>query len=170
MNYTNLTQEGARSHDPEEVGIFWVTCSTCDTLNHVFCLWYWYFWFIILFWHPIWPIVPKRNTYNISANSFLSHNFIFVFGATPLYVISIMYPPSSHVTTRSSFYSREGCCCRCWSILMWVDNWKKGVLYILVSVPLFLKGLQDVLGIVTGKIIHVYRDKYLCSSSHTDLV
>jgi len=32
-----------------------------------------------------------------------------------------------------------GCCCTCWRILMWLDNWKKGFLYIALAVPSFIK-------------------------------
>lgn len=46
--------------------------------------------------------------------------------------------------------NKEGCCCKCWSIVRWVDDWKKGILYLLVSVPLFLNGIQIILGLVSG--------------------
>ena len=47
---------------------------------------------------------------------------------------------------------QEGCCCFCWQIVMWVDNWKKGIFYLLLSVPVFLEGMRIILGMVSGKL------------------
>jgi hypothetical protein len=34
---------------------------------------------------------------------------------------------------------------------MWLDNWKKGVVYLLLSIPVFLEGMRIILGMVSGK-------------------
>ncbi|XP_052058859.1 uncharacterized protein LOC127699145 isoform X2 [Mytilus californianus] len=45
---------------------------------------------------------------------------------------------------------KEGCCCRCWSVVMWIDNWKKGILYLLLTIPIFLIGTKVILGFISG--------------------
>lgn len=49
-------------------------------------------------------------------------------------------------------FRQEGCCCFCWKLVMWVDNWKKGILYLLIAFPVFLEGMRTVLGIVSGEL------------------
>ena len=49
-------------------------------------------------------------------------------------------------------FRQEGCCCFCWQIVMWVDNWKKGIFYLLLSVPVFLEGMRIILGMISGKL------------------
>lgn len=36
---------------------------------------------------------------------------------------------------------------------MWVDNWKKGILYLFIVFFVFLEGMRIVLGIVSGELI-----------------
>ncbi|KAL5007953.1 hypothetical protein ScPMuIL_013534 [Solemya velum] len=74
------------------------------------------------------------------------------------------------ILNKSACCSREGCCCRCWSIIMWVDNWKKGVFYILISVPLFLQGLQDVLGIITAFLLIICGCLYIVKTFRYGMV
>lgn len=50
----------------------------------------------------------------------------------------------------SSCCSKEGCCCKCWSVVMWLDNWKKGILYLLITVPIFLIGTKVIIGFIAG--------------------
>nr|XP_022329139.1 uncharacterized protein LOC111128040 isoform X1 [Crassostrea virginica]XP_022329140.1 uncharacterized protein LOC111128040 isoform X1 [Crassostrea virginica]XP_022329141.1 uncharacterized protein LOC111128040 isoform X1 [Crassostrea virginica] len=52
-------------------------------------------------------------------------------------------------------FRQEGCCCFCWQIVMWVDNWKKGIFYLLLSVPVFLEGMRIILGMVSGFLLIV---------------
>ncbi|XP_059158612.1 uncharacterized protein LOC131942714 isoform X1 [Physella acuta] len=56
---------------------------------------------------------------------------------------------------------RQGCCCRIWSAIMWVDNWKKFVLYVLLSIPLFLEDSRLVLSIVSGLLLILLSTMYL---------
>jgi len=42
-----------------------------------------------------------------------------------------------------------GCCCTCWRVLMWLDNWKKGVLYVALAVPTFIE--LNMLAVVCGR-------------------
>ncbi|VDI48446.1 Hypothetical predicted protein [Mytilus galloprovincialis] len=51
---------------------------------------------------------------------------------------------------KCSCCSKEGCCCRCWSVVMWIDNWKKGILYLLLTIPIFLIGTKVILGFISG--------------------
>jgi hypothetical protein len=39
-----------------------------------------------------------------------------------------------------------------WRVVLWFDNWKKGILYVVVSIPEFLKGSFSILAVISGKI------------------
>lgn len=43
------------------------------------------------------------------------------------------------------------CCCTIWRIVVWLDNWKKSIFYILISLPLFSKAS---LGLIAGNVSH----------------
>ncbi|CAG5132049.1 unnamed protein product [Candidula unifasciata] len=62
---------------------------------------------------------------------------------------------------------REGCCCRMWAAIMWVDNWKKFILYVLLAVPLFLENMRLVLGIVSGLLLILLSTLYLIKTFRT---
>ncbi|KAK6182478.1 hypothetical protein SNE40_010159 [Patella caerulea] len=49
--------------------------------------------------------------------------------------------------------SRTGCCCTCWSFMLWFDTWKRGFLYILISIPMFLNGMRIYLSIICGFLL-----------------
>ncbi|XP_048737791.1 uncharacterized protein LOC125652533 isoform X2 [Ostrea edulis] len=57
------------------------------------------------------------------------------------------------IINKSACCRKEGCCCACWQLLMWVDNWKKGVVYLLISIPVFLEGMRIILGIISGFLL-----------------
>ncbi|XP_076464171.1 uncharacterized protein LOC143296229 [Babylonia areolata] len=59
---------------------------------------------------------------------------------------------------------RQGCCCRCWDVILWVDGWRKFVLYTALSVPLFLQGLKGVFHVVCGFCLLVLACLYLVKS------
>ncbi|KAL8611003.1 hypothetical protein ACOMHN_042619 [Nucella lapillus] len=59
---------------------------------------------------------------------------------------------------------RQGCCCRCWSIILWVDGWRKFVLYAGLTVPLFLQGLKGAFHVVCGFCLLVLACLYLVKS------
>ncbi|ELU04188.1 hypothetical protein CAPTEDRAFT_225987 [Capitella teleta] len=56
------------------------------------------------------------------------------------------------------------CCCALWRIIVWVDNWKKGVLYCLVSIPEFLKGWHSSLAVIAGILIVLLAVVYFLKS------
>ncbi|XP_062603263.1 uncharacterized protein LOC134265030 [Saccostrea cucullata] len=57
------------------------------------------------------------------------------------------------IINKSVCCKQEGCCCACWQIVMWMDNWKKGILYLLISIPVFLEGMRIILGIISGFLL-----------------
>jgi len=59
---------------------------------------------------------------------------------------------------------KEGCCCRIWSAVMWVDNWKKFLLYFLLAIPLGLEGADQPLSIITGFLVTTTAVMYLLKS------
>ncbi|XP_041353502.1 uncharacterized protein LOC121371571 [Gigantopelta aegis] len=54
------------------------------------------------------------------------------------------------IVGKSACCGTAGCCCRCFTILLWLDNWKKGVLYIALSIPVFLESMRIILGVISG--------------------
>ncbi|XP_046352318.1 uncharacterized protein [Haliotis cracherodii] len=62
---------------------------------------------------------------------------------------------------KSACCLREGCCCKCWSIMMWVDNWKKGILYLALSIPTFISGMRIILGMVSGFLLIILGCLYI---------
>jgi uncharacterized membrane protein YhaH (DUF805 family) len=57
---------------------------------------------------------------------------------------------------------KGGCCCTCWRVLMWVDNWKKGLFYVILAVPSFPRGV--ILPIICGVILSVLGLMYIAKS------
>lgn len=55
-----------------------------------------------------------------------------------------------------------GCCCTCWRILMWLDNWKKGLLYIAFAVPAFFE--RNMLAVAIGILILILAFLYVVKS------
>ncbi|KAK2162571.1 hypothetical protein LSH36_96g05038 [Paralvinella palmiformis] len=53
------------------------------------------------------------------------------------------------------------CCCTIWRIVVWLDNWKKSIFYILISLPLFSKAS---LGLIAGVLVIVLGIVYLLKS------
>lgn len=56
---------------------------------------------------------------------------------------------------------RAGCCCICWYGVLWVENWRKFLLYACLSVPLFLQGFRFVFGVVSGFCLVILACLYL---------
>lgn len=46
-----------------------------------------------------------------------------------------------------------GCCCTCWRVILWLDNWKKSILYILLAIPEFLFGLFSLYTLLSGCLL-----------------
>lgn len=51
------------------------------------------------------------------------------------------------------FRDDGNCCCTLWRMVMWFDNWKKSILYIIISIPEFLKGWSSYLAVISGKCL-----------------
>ncbi|KAK7502361.1 hypothetical protein BaRGS_00006314 [Batillaria attramentaria] len=46
-------------------------------------------------------------------------------------------------------------CVRVWDAVLWVDDWKKGLAYMVLAVPCFLSPKQVLLGVVSGVMLVV---------------
>ncbi|ELU04189.1 hypothetical protein CAPTEDRAFT_225988 [Capitella teleta] len=57
-----------------------------------------------------------------------------------------------------------GCCCTIWRIIVWIDNWKKGILYAAIAIPEFLKGSFSMLAVISGILILVLAIFYFLKS------
>ena len=44
------------------------------------------------------------------------------------------------------------CCCTLWRVFLWVDNWKKGLLYIGIAIPTFTEGIRIMLAVGCGEV------------------
>lgn len=69
--------------------------------------------------------------------------------------VVVTFFEATWIINKSACCRHEGCCCFCWQLVMWVDNWKKGILYLLIAFPVFLEGMRTVLGIVSGFLLIV---------------
>lgn len=69
--------------------------------------------------------------------------------------VVVTFFEATWIINKSACCRQEGCCCFCWQLVMWVDNWKKGILYLLIAFPVFLEGMRTVLGIVSGFLLIV---------------
>ncbi|GFN85585.1 hypothetical protein PoB_001209100 [Plakobranchus ocellatus] len=56
---------------------------------------------------------------------------------------------------------REGCCCKVWAAILWVDTWIKFLLYTGLAIPLFLEDNRILLGIVSGLLLIIVGALYL---------
>lgn len=56
---------------------------------------------------------------------------------------------------------REGCCCKVWAAILYVDTWIKFLLYTGLSIPLFLANDRILLGIISGLILILLGALYL---------
>ncbi|XP_006820519.1 transmembrane protein 72-like [Saccoglossus kowalevskii] len=46
--------------------------------------------------------------------------------------------------------SEDTCCGKCWSGILWIDNWKRGILYILLSIVCFLNPHTVWMAVISG--------------------
>ncbi|KAJ8308439.1 hypothetical protein KUTeg_013313 [Tegillarca granosa] len=53
---------------------------------------------------------------------------------------------------------------------MWIDNWKKGILYIGLSIPVFLEGMRIVLGVVSGFLLIICGCLYIVKTFKDGIV
>lgn len=56
------------------------------------------------------------------------------------------------------------CCCACWRIIRWIDNWKKGILYACLAIPDFTKGIVAFMAVICGLLILVLGCFYFLKS------
>ncbi|KAK3576756.1 hypothetical protein CHS0354_014570 [Potamilus streckersoni] len=49
----------------------------------------------------------------------------------------------------------ERCCWRCWQVILWFDDWKKGILFLLLTIPLFLESMRVLMGIISAFLMIV---------------
>ncbi|KAK3090995.1 hypothetical protein FSP39_016325 [Pinctada imbricata] len=45
------------------------------------------------------------------------------------------------------------CCQRFWNIILWIDNWKKGIFYMTLSIPCFIQPNEVWMGIIAGVML-----------------
>jgi len=57
--------------------------------------------------------------------------------------------------------AKDGACCTCWSVLLWLDNWKRFLLYVLMAVPMFLRGFSMPLGLLCGSMLIITANLYM---------
>jgi hypothetical protein len=46
-------------------------------------------------------------------------------------------------------------CLRCWNSLQWLDNWKKGILYLLMSVGCYVSPVEVWIALISGAMLVV---------------
>ena len=46
---------------------------------------------------------------------------------------------------------KNDCCCRCWRLILWIDNWRKALVYVVFGVPMFIRDLVTVFTVICGK-------------------
>ncbi|KAK3093725.1 hypothetical protein FSP39_019324 [Pinctada imbricata] len=85
-------------------------------------------------------------------------------------ITTIQRPPDQKQLIIGWYLVREGCCCKCWIIVMWVDDWKKGVLYLVLAIPVFLEGFRFILGILSGFMLVVCGLLYIVKTFRDGLV
>lgn len=39
-----------------------------------------------------------------------------------------------------------------WRIILWLDDWKRGILYIIISIPCFIEPADVWMGIISGNV------------------
>ena len=63
------------------------------------------------------------------------------------------------------FSTEEGRgCCRCWKALLWIDDWKKSIVYILLTAPCFTSKLRGGFSILAGTGFMFFYDRLLSKS------
>lgn len=68
--------------------------------------------------------------------------------------LSVSFKVTVHGLLTPNFnciYSVDSCCKSCWDIVSWLDNWKKAVLYLLLSIPSFIQPKEVWLAVIGGR-------------------
>ena len=70
--------------------------------------------------------------------------------------------------------SRTSIIVRLWDAVLWLDDWKKGVLYfVLLSPPCFVRPFEALLGVISGQRLLIsfshFAFKYLCTCAYISL-
>ncbi|XP_059158614.1 uncharacterized protein LOC131942714 isoform X3 [Physella acuta] len=73
------------------------------------------------------------------------------------------------ILDKSARCVRQGCCCRIWSYIMWVDNWKKFILYFTLSIPLFLDENRLSLSVISGLLLIILSTLYLIKTFQSNV-
>ncbi|CAH1791201.1 unnamed protein product [Owenia fusiformis] len=68
------------------------------------------------------------------------------------------------ILNKSACCVEEGTCCLIWKGLLWIDEWKKTLLYLAFSIPCFLRGPAVLMGIVSGLLLNILGIFYLVKS------
>ncbi|KAK6182479.1 hypothetical protein SNE40_010160 [Patella caerulea] len=81
------------------------------------------------------------------------HNMDFRGGYMLAVAIVVTFFELTWIIDKSVCCRREGCCCTCWSSVLWVDIWKRGILYVLMSTPMLVNGTNELPGLFSGLLL-----------------
>ncbi|XP_077865753.1 uncharacterized protein LOC144352778 [Saccoglossus kowalevskii] len=100
---------------------------------------------------------------------------ILAFKNRPLeFYIGIYYTAVGIVVTILELlflFSKCRCCSeesRCWRTILWFDNWKKSILYILLAILCFIFPFNTLLGLVSGCMLLVAALLYIMKTCRPD--
>ncbi|KAJ8318616.1 hypothetical protein KUTeg_003707 [Tegillarca granosa] len=109
---------------------------TCGA-NCVNCFWDFYVWLC-----RFWGLVTALGLWGIGVEAaYYGHYLGFV-----LLSFAVLHIPPLFFSDTSS------CCIGVWRIILWLDDWKRAILYIVISIPCFIEPADVWMGIISGNL------------------
>lgn len=56
------------------------------------------------------------------------------------------------ILTLFIYSDTSSCCMGVWRVILWLDDWKRGILYIIISIPCFIEPADVWMGIISGNV------------------
>ncbi|XP_064603169.1 uncharacterized protein LOC135468704 [Liolophura sinensis] len=103
----------------------------------------------------IWTLDEHYNRKHVSAEKLYVSWYLIAIAIFMTFVEVIW------IINKSACCRQDGCCFAVWRIFLWLDNWKRGVLYILFSIPAFLEGLGIYMNLICGFMLIVLGCLYI---------
>ncbi|XP_060063394.1 transmembrane protein 72-like [Ylistrum balloti] len=119
-----------------------------------FCLWEFYYW-LCRFWGIItaialWGISVEEAFYGRYVGFILLIEAVIVTSLEVVFFIDICV---KIFKSNDDDEESVSCCLKMWACVLWLDNWKKGVFYLLLAVPCFIEPNDAWLAIISGVML-----------------
>ncbi|XP_014777177.1 transmembrane protein 72 isoform X1 [Octopus bimaculoides] len=124
-------------------------------------------WNGLLWFCRLWGLITAAGFWGVGIETAVFHRTIaiyFIFTALILLFLEIVFLIDIWL---SLCISDDSTCMKLWQYVLWIDTWKKGILYILLCWPSFLHLQNPILGILAGVMLLICAILYITRTFET---